>query len=386
MGRWAIVGGTVWTGEGRVIRDGVVVVDGDRIAAVGQDPVPPGTVEVSARGRYVLPGFVDAHVHAGLHEEGIGWEGNDANETTDPVTAQVRALDGINPRDPGLEAGLAGGVTTVYVTPGSGNVIGGQGVAMHTAGDNVERMVLKEPAGIKAALGENPKRVYREHKRMPTTRMGTAAVLRDALARARAYADKVDRAGADLDKLPERDLRWEALARVVRREIPLRVHCHRADDILTALRIAREFDLDITLEHAVEGHLVAAEIAAAGVPVHFGPILVARSKVEVRELRHDTPAVLAAAGVKVALITDHPVVPLYTLPYMAGLAVRAGLPEQTALRAITLSPAEGMGLGDRVGSLSPGKLADLVVWQGHPFEIRARARRVYVGGELAARG
>jgi imidazolonepropionase-like amidohydrolase len=383
--RVAIVGGTVWTGDGTVIRDGVVVIDGDRIEAVGQDGVPKGATEVSARGRYVLPGYVDAHAHAGLVEEGVGWEGQDGNELTDPVTPQLRALDGINPQDGGLARGLAAGVTTVHVTPGSGNVVGGQGAVVRTWGTTVDAMVLRAPAGIKAALGENPKRVYRELKRMPTTRMGTAAVLRDALARARAYVDKLDKAGGDAAAAPERDLRWEALALVIRRRIPLRVHCHRADDILTALRIRREFDIDITLEHAVEGHLVAAEIAAAGVPVSYGPLLAPVSKVEVRGLRPDAPAILTAAGIEVSLITDHPVVPLYALGIQAGIAVREGLSEQAALRAITLHPARSLGVADQVGSLAPGKAADVAIWQGHPFEVRSRVRRVFVRGELAHR-
>ena len=381
--RLALVGGTVWTGDGTVIRDGVVVVDGERIAAVGQGPVPKGATEVRARGRYVLPGFVDAHAHIGIEEEGVGWEGSDGNELTDPVTPHLRALDGLNPYDAAFARALAGGVTAAYVTPGSGNVVGGQGVAIHTAGTNVARMALRAPGGMKAALGENPKRVYRDQKRMPTSRMGTAAVLRDALGQAMAYADKVERAGADPERRPEPNLKWQALGAVVRREIPLRIHCHRADDILTALRIRREFSLDITLEHCIEGHLVAGEIAASGVPVSYGPILAPVSKVEVRGFRPDTPAILHDAGVTVSLITDHPVLPIYTLGIMAGVANREGLPEQEALRAVTANPAASLGLADAIGSLAPGRFADIVVWQGHPFEVRSVARRVYVRGALA---
>ncbi len=297
----------------------------------------------------------------------------------------MRAIDGLNPFDNAFARARAGAVTTAYVTPGSGNVIGGQGVALHTAGSDVGRMALRAPAGIKAALGENPKRVYREQKRMPTTRMGTAALLRDALSQAQAYADKVARADTDGERGPEPNLKWQALGLVLRREIPLRIHCHRADDILTALRIRREFDLDITLEHCIEGHLVVDEIVESGVPVSYGPILAPVSKVEVRGFRPDTPAILHAAGVTVSLITDHPVLPIYTLGIMAGVANREGLPEQEALRAVTQNPAASLGLGDAIGRLRPGHYADLAVWQGHPFEVRSLARRVYVRGELVHR-
>jgi imidazolonepropionase-like amidohydrolase len=381
--RFALVGGTVWVGDGTVIRDGVVAIDGERVEAVGQDAVPKGATELRVRGRYVLPGFIDAHAHIGVQEEGLGWEGSDGNELTDPVTPHLRALDGLNPLDTAFARALAGGVTAAYVTPGSGNVIGGQGVAIHTAGTNVGVMALRAPGGIKAALGENPKRVYREQKRMPTTRMGTAAVLREALTQAQAYQDKVARAGSDPEKRPEPNMKWEALGQVLRREIPLRIHCHRADDILTALRIRREFGLDITLEHCIEGHLVAEEIAESGVPVSYGPILAPVSKVEVRGFRPDTPAILHRAGVTVSLITDHPVLPIYTIGIMAGVANREGLDEQEALKAVTLNPAASLGLADQIGTLAPGKWADVVVWQGHPFEVRSLARSVYVRGALA---
>ena len=372
MARTAIVGGTIWCGDGNVIRDGVLVFDGERIEAVGQGPVPKGAQEVSARGRYVLPGLVEAHAHLGVHVLGGGWEGNDSNESTDPVTPQVRAIDALYPLDPAMDSARAAGVTTALVTPGSGNVVSGQSVVLHLAGRAADAMVLRLPAGIKAALGENPKGVYRTQHKMPSTRMGAVALLRQALSDAQSYAEKDGR----------RDLKLEALSRVTRREIPLRIHCHRADDILTALRIRREFNIDITLEHVTEGYLVAEEIAEAGVPAMVGPALSGRYKVELRNKHARNPVVLHEAGVKVSLITDHPIQQIETLPWSAALAVREGMPEQAALRAITLTPAEGLGVADRVGSLAPGKMADAVIWRGHPFAIQSRVRRTYIAGEV----
>jgi imidazolonepropionase-like amidohydrolase len=381
----AIVGGTVWTGTGEVLDGATVVVQEGKIAFVGTLPPPAGAEVVRADGMVVMPGLIDMHTHLGLHEEGVGWEGNDGNELTDPVTPQLRAIDAIHPGEPGLRDAVRGGVTTAYVTPGSGNVIGGQGAAVATDGSAVDAMVRRFPGGIKAALGENPKRVYRERKRMPTTRLGTAAVLREALARAQAYADKLARAGDDPDKRPERDLRWEALGQVLRGDIPLRVHAHRADDILTALRVAREFGITISVEHATEGYLVARELADAGVFCHVGPALSGRSKVELMNKDARNPVILQEAGVKVCLVTDHPVMPIELLPLAAGLAVREGMPVQTALRAVTALPAEDLGLQDRLGTLEPGKEADLVMVEGFPFDIRARVRLTVIRGHVAHR-
>jgi imidazolonepropionase-like amidohydrolase len=380
--RTAIVGGTIWTGDGAVIRDGVVVIDGDRIGAVGQGGVPKGAHEVSARGRYVLPGLVDAHTHLGLDPYGLGADQRDGNESSDPVTPQVRALDAFYPFDPALDAARAAGVSTARGTPGSGNVLSGESAVVHLVGRDPDAMALRQPAGIKAALGENPKAQYRTQRKMPTTRMATAALLREALARAAEVA--VGRSGGEGDGAD--DPRWRALVPVVRREIPLRIHCHRADDILTALRIRAEFGIDITLEHATEGYLVADEIARAGVACMVGPALSGRYKVELAEKRLANPVVLHDAGVPVALITDHPVQQIDTLPWAAGLAVREGMPEQEALASVSLRPALSLGVAERVGSLAPGKLADVVVWRGHPFELRSRAERVYIGGELVVRG
>ena len=354
--------------------DGTVVVTEGRITALGADvQAPDGAEVIDAGGAWLLPGFVDAHVHLGVHEEGEGWAGDDTNEMTDPVMAAVRALDAINPVEIGFDDAICGGVTAVNVNPGSGNPIGGLTVALRTHGRVVDDMVLREPSGLKAALGENPKRVYGEQKKTPSTRLGTAYTIRKAFATARAWMQK---GPADRDP----DLVSEALSLVLSREIPWRQHSHRADDIATALRIAQEFDFELVLDHGTESYLIADRVAAAGVPVLYGPLIVSRSKVEVRHRTPAAPGILARAGVKVSIITDHPVVPIDFLATQASLAVREGMHHDEALRAITLNPAEVMGVADRIGSIEQGKDADLVLWEGDPLDVRNRTLRVWQAG------
>lgn len=354
--------------------DGTVVFEGGRITALGADvQAPDGAEVVEAAGAWLLPGFVDAHVHLGVHEEGEGWAGDDTNEMTDPVMAAVRALDAINPMEVGFDDAICGGVTAVNVNPGSGNPIGGLTVALRTHGRVVDDMVLREPSGLKAALGENPKRVYGEQKKTPSTRLGTAYTIRQAFATARAWMQK-----DPSDRDP--DLVSQALSRVLSREIPWRQHSHRADDIATALRIAQEFDFELVLDHGTESYLIADRVAAAGVPVLYGPLIVSRSKVEVRHRTPAAPGILARAGVKVSIITDHPVVPIDFLVTQASLAVRDGMDHDEALRAITLNPAEVMGVADRIGSIEQGKDADLVLWEGDPLDVRNRTLRVWQAG------
>jgi imidazolonepropionase-like amidohydrolase len=380
----AIVNGTLHTVSHGVIQDGTLLIDDEgRIAAVGSGvSVPAGADIVDATGLNVFPGFVDAHTHLGIWEEGVGRAYWDGNEATDPVTPHVRALDALNPRDQGLADARSVGVTTVCVTPGSANPICGQAVVIKTAGDVVDRMVVREPAGLKMALGENPKSVYQPRDKMPSTRMGTAAVIREALFNARAYMAKQARAAEDeATEPPDEDLKLEAIAMALRRTIPARIHAHRADDILTALRLGQEFDLDITIEHCTEGHKVAADLAEHGVPALVGPTLASRSKMELRELSFATAGELSQAGVTIALISDHPFVPIQYLPLCGGLAIREGLDEATALRALTLTPAELLGVADRVGSLEEGKDADVAVYQGHPFyAVQARCQLTLVQG------
>jgi imidazolonepropionase-like amidohydrolase len=386
----AILNGKLYTVSQGIVEGGSLLIDNNgRIEAAGAGINPPEGAEViDATGLNVFPGFVDAHTHLGVWEEGVGRAFWDGNEASDPVTPHVRALDAINPRDQGLADARGVGVTTVCVTPGSANAICGQAVVIKTAGEVVDRMVVRQPAGLKMALGENPKSVYKPRDKMPSTRMGIAALIREALVNTQNYLDKQAQAANDPDKEPpDEDLKLEALALALRREVPARIHAHRADDILTALRLGQEFDLQLVVEHCTEGHKVAAELAEAGVPAMVGPSLSSRSKMELRELSFSTPAALACAGVTVALISDHPFVPIQYLPLCGGLAIREGLGEEAALRAITLTPAEILCVADRVGSLEPGKDADLALYRGHPFyDVQARCLLTLVQGRIVHDG
>src|SRR6202035_1976452 len=350
----AIVGGRVVPVTGPAIEGGMVLVTDGTIAAVGAGlAVPDGVPVIDATGSWVLPGFIDAHAHVGVHEEAQGWAGQDTNEMTDPVTAQVRALDAINPADIGFRDAISGGVLAVNVNPGSGNPIGGQTVALKCWGRTVDGMVLRQPSGLKSALGENPKRTYGDMEKTPSTRLGTAAVIRGALVDAANYLARIEaeERKPEAERRPvDRDLRLEALGRVLRREIPWRQHCHRADDIATAMRIADEFGYDLVIDHGTEAHLIGDLIAAKGIPVVLGPLLTSRSKVEVRNRSLANPGLLDRAGVTFALTTDHPVVPLNFLPYQAALAVKEGLAWTTAIRALTINPARIAGVDDRLGS------------------------------------
>ncbi|MGH3210921.1 MAG: amidohydrolase [Trebonia sp.] len=384
-GSVAIVGGRVVPIEGDPIDGGTVLVVDGRIAAVGGPDLkpPPGVPVVDAAGRWVLPGLVDAHTHLGAREEGEGWAGHDTNELTGPIQAHVRVLDAINPADEGFRDAIAGGVLTAGITPGSGNPIGGQTVAVHCWGRTVDDMVLRSPAGMKSALGENPKRVLGERRVNPSSRLGTAAAIRTALVDALNYLEKEkdqDESSERARLTQSRDLKLEALAGVLRREIPWRQHCHRADDIATALRLAGEFGYDLVIDHGTEGYLIADKIAAAGVPVVTGPLITARSKVELRNRTMANPGLLAAAGVTVAIATDHPVVPVHLLIVQAALAVREGLDRDTALRAVTITPARIMRVADRIGSLVPGKDADVTIWSGDPLDVMSRVEAAYIGG------
>jgi imidazolonepropionase-like amidohydrolase len=378
----AITGGYVVPVEGEPIDGGTVLIVDGRIAAVGGPELkpPPGVDVVDASGKWVLPGLVDAHTHLGAREEGEGWAGHDTNELTGPIQAQVRVLDAINPADEGFRDAIAGGVLAAGVTPGSGNPVGGQTVAIRCWGRTIDDMVLRSPAGMKSALGENPKRVLGERRVNPSSRLGTAAAIRTALVDALGYLEKDQEQPERERPTPSRDLKLEALGRVLRREIPWRQHCHRADDIATALRLAEEFGYDLVIDHGTEGYLIADKIAAAGVPVVTGPLITARSKVELRNRTMANPGLLAAAGVTVAIATDHPVVPVHLLIVQAALAVREGLDRETALRAVTITPARIMRVADRIGSLERGKYGDVAVWSGDPFDVMSRVEFACLGG------
>jgi imidazolonepropionase-like amidohydrolase len=381
----AIIGGRIVPISGEPLESGTVLVTGGKITAVGPDlAIPDGATVIDAAGGWVLPGFIEAHGHVGVHEEAEGWAGSDSNELTEPVTAQVRALDAINPADLGFRDAVSGGVLAVNVNPGSGNPIGGQTAALKCWGRTVDQMLLKAPAGMKSALGENPKRVYGERKQSPSTRLGTAAVIRGALVDAANYLAKLDaeqRKPEDERKPVDRDLKLEALGRVLRKEIPWRQHCHRADDIATALRLADEFGYDLVIDHGTEAHLLADILAAKDIPVIIGPLFTSRSKVELRNRSLDNPGKLASAGVTIAITTDHPVVPINFLAHQAALSVKHGLDRDAALRALTINPARIIGVDDRLGSIEPGKDADLVIWSGDPLDVLSRVTRALIDGE-----
>ena len=353
-----------------------------RIVAVGPEAdvdVPDDAEIVDASGTWVLPGFVEAHGHVGVYEEGDGWAGVDVNEMTDPNGARLRALDGINPDDEGFRDALAGGVTTVVVKPGSGNPIGGQTVAVKSWGRTVDDMLVREPVSMKSALGENPKRVYGEKDKLPSTRLGVAAVIRDAFIGAQDYREAREWAIRE-GKPFERNTGTEVLVRVLDGEVPWCQHTHRADDIATAIRLSEEFGYRLIVNHGTEGHLLADTLADKDIPVIIGPLIVGRSKVEVRRRHMRNPGILARAGVLIALTTDHSVVPIDYLVHQACFAVKEGLDSETALRSITVNPARIMGLDDRVGALKAGLDADLVLWSGDPLDVMSRAVRVFVGG------
>ena len=376
--------GVVHPMDGPVIPRGFVLLEGEKIKAVGPMEEAPRDwtgPALDAAGGHILPGFVDAHCHLGLFGDGLGFESEDDNESTDPCTPHLRALDGLNPMDRCFREAWEAGVTTVLTGPGSGNPINGQGLAVKTVGRWAEEMVVREPASLKLALGENPKSVYHERKETPMTRMGTAAVIRTELSKALEYMDKQNKADAEEDTdPPDYDPKLEALLPVLKGEVPVHIHAHRADDIATAVRLAREFGLKLVVVHGTEGHLLPELLAQAHVPVITGPILTDRSKPELVNRTNENPALLARAGVEIAICTDHPVIPIQYLPLCAAVAVRGGLDPEEALKAITLNGARLAGVDRRVGSLTPGKDADVVVTSGHPLDWLGRVEHVFLNG------
>ncbi|MBQ1945874.1 MAG: amidohydrolase [Clostridia bacterium] len=365
---------------------GEILVDEGKIIAIGEHVDAPADVQIiDAQGMLVTPGFVDGHCHIGMHEEASRWEGNDTNEYSDPVTPQVRAIDSINPLDEAFGNALRGGVTTAVTGPGSANVIGGAFCAMKLHGDCVDDMLIKEPVAMKIAFGENPKGAYGQNgKKAPVTRMMTAALLRENLKKAQRYMEEVDAAEKDENQKRPFDMKMEALLPVMRGEVPLKSHAHRADDIMTSIRVAKEFGVKITLDHCTEGHLIVRHLAEFGAPVLVGPSFGSKSKQELKEKSFATPGILEKAGLNVSIITDAPVIPLYYLPLCAGLAVREGMSYEGAWKAITINPARVAGIDGRVGSLEVGKDADIVLFSGDPLkDIGARAKLVLVNGKIA---
>ncbi len=369
--------GKIITVTGKNYEHGDIVIEDGKIVAIGENLEYDGVV-IDAKGHYVLPGFVESHCHLGMWESGIGFEGSDGNEATDPITPHLRAIDAINPMDETFEEAYAlGGVTTVASGPGSANVMGGQFCAIKTYGNVIDKMIVKEPLAMKIAFGENPKRFYAEKKQSPSTRLGTAAELRNILFKAVEYK-KAKESGEN----PKFDMKLEALIPVLNKEIPLKTHAHRADDIITAIRIKNEFDLNMTLDHCTEGHLIADYIKEQNMVAICGPSFGHRTKFELQNLTFETPKILSEKGVKVAIMTDSPVIPLHHLNMCAALAMKAGMDEKEALKAITINAAEILNLEDRVGSLEVGKDADIVIWSKHPFDLQAEPLYTIIDGNV----
>lgn len=356
-----------------------ILIEDGKIKTIGPDLSCEGAHAVDASGLQVFPGFVEAHGHSGLDGYGIGYEGQDYNEMNDILSPQLRAIDAIQPMDQALTEAREAGITCLCVGPGSANVLGGTFAAIKPVGKRVDDMTVKKECAMKCAFGENPKRCYRE--KGDSTRMSTAAKLREMLFKAREYQQKLEAAGDDVSKRPAFDMKLNALLPVLRREMPLKAHAHQADDMFTAIRIAKEFQVNLTLEHCTEGHLIAEELAKENFPLAVGPTLGHATKFELRNKSWETPGVLQKAGCQVSIITDSPVIPQKYLPLCAGLAVKSGMDPFGALQAITLNPARHIGIADRVGSLEVGKDADIVLTDGSPFEVNTNVKMVFIDGE-----
>lgn len=369
--------------EGKIYEKGDILIKDGKISKIGEDLSQYiGEEEViDAKGLLIFPGFIEAHCHLGLHEEGNNGAGNGTNEASEPITPQMRAIDGINPFDGGFQSAMEAGVTTAVIGPGSANVIGGQFAAVKTSGICIDDMIIKEPVAIKVAFGENPKRVYSGKNKMPNTRMAIAALLRETLIEAVNYKNrKIDAEIEDRDF--SKNLKYEALLPLINREIPMKAHAHRADDILTAIRIAKEFNLKLTLDHCTEGHLISDYIKRENLDAIVGPTLSFNGKAETLKKTFKTPKALIDKGIKVAITTDHPVVTIDNLPLCAAMAMKEGITFNEALEAITINPAEIIGIDESVGSLKEGKDGDLVILNGSPFEIATKTIYTIINGEV----
>lgn len=380
-----IKNGKIMTMTGGNIEKGSILIKNGKIENIGIDIEIPQKCEViNVNGAWVLPGLIDAHCHIGILEETIGFEGRDLNEATDPITPQLRAIDGINPMDPAFKEAVKAGITSVMTGPGSTNVIGGQFLVMKTNSICVDDRVIFNNAAVKIAFGENPKSIYHWKNKMPMTRMGIAGLLRETLVSAINYMHEKEDATAK-GQYFSIDLKMEALIPVIKREIPLKAHVHRADDILTAIRIAKEFDLKLTIDHCTEGNLIVNYIKDSGFPAIIGPNLTSRSKIETKNKSFKTAGILNSAGIKIALMTDHPVIPINYLAICAGLAVKDGLDFDEALKAITIYPAQIIGVSKRVGSIEIGKDADIAIFAGNPMEVSTNTLFTIIEGNIIYR-
>ena len=380
-----IINAKLFTMAGAPIENGWIQISEGKIKALGKmgESLPSGEETIDVHGAGVYPGFIDAHTHLGICEDGLTFEGDDTNEETDPVTPHLRAIDAINPMDRCFTEALEAGVTTVGTGPGSANPISGQMAALKTYGTCIDEMIVKAPVAIKMALGENPKTVYHGKNQAPSTRMATAALIREELFKAKRYLEDLERSKTDEDfDPPEYDMKSEALLPALKGEIEVHFHAHRADDIYTAIRIAKEFDLNYVIVHGTEGYMIADGLKKAGARVLAGPFLCDRSKPELRNLTPANAGILSAKGIPTAIVTDHPVIPLQYLPTCAGLAVREGMDPEEALKALTINPARICGIDGAVGSIEVGKDADLVVFDANPLEMTSKPKMVIAGGQI----
>jgi imidazolonepropionase-like amidohydrolase len=361
---------TVYPITSKVINNGDVLIDDGKIANIGTGLVPDEETQViDCNEKHLLPGFIEVHTHLGLYDEGTGWAGNDANETIETLSPHIRAMDSVYPLDPAFGDALQFGITTAHVMPGSANVIGGTTSVIKTAGRNIKKMIIQETAGLKIALGENPKRIHSHGSNDSITRMGIMGMLREAFYQAM-YCDN-----------PE-SLRVAPIVKALKREIPVRIHAHRADDIISAVRFAEEFNLDLRIEHCTEGHLVADELAGIGLMVSVGPTLTRKSKIELKNKTWRTYQELTRHGVEVSITTDHPYTPIQYLNVCAAIAVREGLSEEKALEGLTILPARNLRIDDTLGSIEIGKVADLVLWSHQPFHFLAKTNWTMIAGEI----
>ncbi len=384
-----VEGGNKKTGKKQEYRNGFIGIEDGKIVQMGEMeelgkvPLKDGQTDViDAGGRLIMPGIIEAHCHMGITEEKKGMEGDDCNENVQPITPYLRAIDAINSMDAAFDDAVRAGITSAMIGPGSSNVVGGQFAFVKTKGRKIDDLVVLAPAAMKIAFGENPKVNFSGQGKMPVTRMAIAGMLREELFKAKQYIEKRKKAEKEGEGF-EKDFRYECWIPVFEGKIPLKAHVHRVDDIFTAIRIGKEFGLKMTLDHCSEGHLIAEELAKEGFPAIVGPDLSSRSKIEVQNVAFKTAGILSAAGVKVAVTTDHPVSLIQSLPICAGLCVKSGMDEDEALRAITIHAAQICNVADRVGSLEVGKDADIVIFDGNPLEVSSEVFYTLIDGEIA---
>lgn len=368
--------------EAGILEKADILIEDAKILDIGEINEEADDI-IDVNGKLVFPGFIDAHSHLGMFEDSMGFEGADGNEDTDPVTPHLRAIDGINPCDRCFSEALSAGITATATGPGSANIVGGQFAAIKTCGTRIDNMVIKAPVAIKVAFGENPKRVYKEKQKSPSTRMATAATLRETLFKTIEYMSRKEQAEGKNEAGPDFNLKYESLIPVLKGEIPIKAHAHRADDIYTAIRIAREFNLKLTLDHVTEGYIMLDELKKEKYPCIIGPNLTSRSKIELKNLSFENAGLLSKHGIMVAIMTDHPVIPIQYLILCAALSAKEGMDEYEALKAITINPATILGIQERVGSIEKRKDADIVIMSGHPFDTFSTTEMVLVNGEIA---